>query len=190
MLLSKVRTASSQTPFFLVAGAFAIRPALPGRRIEAQWAPPWRRESFPQIIDQASNDRTRPIRVEVREADGSVFTDLITARPRRALPEPEPTVEAKPTPALPVFHQVEGDGFVPGEDVAVAIITGHTDAAHTGTARALIDPTNPIPEQTTAHVEVLLLGRISGATVIRRGLKISWALKTSGSPLPPPAIRM
>ena len=36
MLLSKVRTASSQTPFFLVAGAFAIRPALPGRRIEAE----------------------------------------------------------------------------------------------------------------------------------------------------------
>ena len=31
------------------------------------WAPPWRRESFPQIIDQASNDRTRPIRVEVRD---------------------------------------------------------------------------------------------------------------------------
>lgn len=44
-----------------------------------QWAPPWRRESFPQIIDQASNDRTRPIRVEVREADGSVFTDHRTA---------------------------------------------------------------------------------------------------------------
>lgn len=67
-----------------------------------------------------------------------------------------------------MFHQVEGDGFVPGEDVAVAIITGHTDAAHTGTARALIDPASPLPEQTTAHVEVLLLGRISGATVIRR----------------------
>ncbi|MFT3862389.1 hypothetical protein [Micropruina sp.] len=131
-------------------------------------APPWRRESFPQIIDQASNDRTRPIRVEVREADGSVFTDLITARPRRALPEPEQTVEVKPTPSLPVFHQVEGDGFVPGEDVAVAIITGHTDAAHTGTARALIDPTNLFQEQTTGRFEVLLLGRISGATVIRR----------------------
>ena len=131
----------------------------------AEWAPPWRRESFPQIIDQASNDRTRPIRVEVLEADGSVFTDLITARPRRALPEP--AVEAKPTPALPVFHQVEGDGFVPGEDVAVAIITGHTDAAHTGTARALIDPEHPIPDQATGRVEVLLLGRISGATVIR-----------------------
>lgn len=133
-----------------------------------QWAPPWRRESFPQIIDQASNDRTRPIRVEVREADGSVFTDLITARPRRALPEPEQTVEAKPTPALPAFHQVEGDGFVPGEDVAVAIITGHTDAAHTGTARALIDPAGTSIDQTGGVIEVILFGRVSGTTIIRR----------------------
>lgn len=133
-----------------------------------QWAPPWRRESFPQIIDQASHDRTRTIRVEIRETDGTTFTDLITPRRRRTLPEPEPAVEAKATPGLPVFHQIEGDGFVPGEDVAVAIITGHTDAAHTGAARALIDPTNLIPDQTTGRVEVVLFGRISGTTVIRR----------------------
>ena len=97
-----------------------------------------------------------------------MFTDLITARPRRALPEPEPAAAAEPSSGLPVFHQVEGDGFVPGEDVAVAIISGHTDAARTGTARALIDPANPIPDQTAGRVEVLLLGRISGTTVIRR----------------------
>lgn len=134
-----------------------------------QWAPPWRRESLPQIIDRASHDRTRPIRVEVREADGTVFTDLITARPRRALPEPEPAAEAAPAMAeSPVLHTIEGDGFVPGEDVTVAIITAHTDAAHTGTARAVIDPAHPIPDQAAGQVEVLLLGRISGATVIRR----------------------
>ncbi|MFT8637947.1 MAG: hypothetical protein ABF811_08325, partial [Pseudoclavibacter sp.] len=112
--------------------------------------------------------RTAPSRVAGRDEDGSGCSDLITARPRRARPEPEPGAEAKPTPGLPVFHQIEGDGFVPGEDVAVAIITGHTDAAHTGTARALIDPTNPIPDHATGQIEVLLLGRISGATVIRR----------------------
>ena len=122
----------------------------------------------PRRMPRSRNDRTRPIRVEVREADGPIVTDLITARPRRALPEPEPAAEATPTSGLPLFHQVEGDGFIPGEDVAVAIITGYTDAAHTGTARALIDPANPIPDQTTGRVEVLLLGRISGATVIRR----------------------
>nr|NLI49952.1 hypothetical protein [Propionibacterium sp.] len=36
MLLSAGRTGLSQALFFLAAGAFAIRPALPGRRIEAQ----------------------------------------------------------------------------------------------------------------------------------------------------------
>lgn len=134
----------------------------------AEWAPPWRRSSFPQIIDQASQDRTVPVRIEVREADGSIFTDLITARPRRAA-EPETTTPApKRSAALPVFHTIEGAGFVPGEDVAVAIITGHTDAAHTGDARALIDPTNPIPDAAGGIVEVLLLGRISGTTVVRR----------------------
>ena len=128
----------------------------------AEWAPPWRRESFPQIIDQASQDRTRPIRVEVREADGTVFTDLIPARPRRAAPESQPE-PVRPTPELPVFYTVEGDGFVPGEDVAVAIVIAHTETGPDGIARALIDsryldhaPTN----------EVILLGRISATVCI------------------------
>jgi len=132
----------------------------------AAWAPPWRRESFPQIIDQASQDRTRPIRVEVREADGTVFTDLIPARPRRAAPESQPE-PVRPTPELPVFYTVEGDGFVPGEDVAVAVITGHADATHTGTVRALIDPA-PLDLNQAGGVEVLLFGRISGTTILRR----------------------
>lgn len=132
--------------------------------VPSEWAPLWRRSSFPQIIDQASHDRTRPIRVEVREADGTVFTDLLPARPRRAAPEParEPT---PPTPGLPTFYTVEGDGFVPGEDVAVAVITSHTDATHAGSVRALIDPR---PFELVGGVEVVLFGRISGTTVIWR----------------------
>lgn len=139
----------------------------------APFAPPegasaWRRSSFPQIIDHASHDRTIPVRVEVREADGAVFTDFIPARPRRN-PEPAPAPVAAPKrAAMPMFHTVEGPGFVPGEDVAVAIITGHTDAAHTGIARALVDPAQLTPDSTGGVVEVLLFGRISGTTIIRR----------------------
>ena len=132
-----------------------------------QWAPPWRRESFPQIIDQASQDRSVPVRVEVREADGAVFTDLITARPRRT-PEPAPAPAVKKHAAAPVFHTITGDGFVPGEDVAVAVITGHTDATGTGTARALIDPAHLDADTTGRGIEVLLFGRISGTAIIRR----------------------
>ncbi|GAB2993210.1 hypothetical protein GCM10027212_36990 [Actinotalea caeni] len=130
-----------------------------------RFAPPWRRSSFGQIIDRATNDRTTPARVEVRESDGTSFTDIIAPRRRRA-PQPKPEAE-KPAP-LPVFFTVEGDGFVPGEDVAVAVITGHTDAAHTGTARALIDPAQLTTDRASGLVEVLLFGRVSGTTLVRR----------------------
>ena len=61
--------------------------------------------------------------------------------------------------------EVEGEGFVPGEDVAVAVIVSHTDAAGTGTARALVDLDDLPPDATG---EVILFGRISGTTAIRR----------------------
>ena len=138
----------------------------------------WTRGTFGPLLDAVTHDRTVAVRIEVREVDGTVFTDLIRARkPTPPPPDDEPagpgtqrsrrakhTTQHEP----PVLIEVTGDGFVPGEDVTVAIITGHTDAAHTGTARALIDPANPIPDHATGRVEVLLLGRISGATVIRR----------------------
>lgn len=127
-------------------------------------AGPWRRSSFGQIIDRATNERTIPARVEVREADGTTFTDIIAPRRRRpSRPQPEPEQAS-----LPVFHTVIGDGFVPGEDVAVAIVTGHTEASGTGTARALIDPARLGSDASGGVVEVLLVGRISGTTIIRR----------------------
>ena len=67
-----------------------------------------------------------------------------------------------------MFHTVTGDGFVPGEDVAVAVVTGHTDASGTGTARTLIDPARLGPNASGGVVEVVLVGRISGTTIIRR----------------------
>lgn len=137
-----------------------------GKRLDPDpFAPPWRRSSFGQIIDRATNDRTTPARVEVREADGTIFTDIIAARRRRSRPEPTPEPKAS---TGPVFHAVEGDGFVPGEDVAVAVVTGHTDAAHTGTARALIDPAGVSADQAGGVIEVILFGRVSGTTIIRR----------------------
>ncbi|AZS40084.1 hypothetical protein CVS54_01407 [Microbacterium oxydans] len=141
-----------------------------GKRLDPDpFAPPWRRSSFGQVIDRATNDRTTPARVEVREADGTTFTDIIAARRRRSRPEPEPEPEPEPkTSNGPVFHTVEGEGFVPGEDVAVAVVIGHTDAAHTGTARALIDPAGIGVDRSSGVIEVILFGRVSGTTIIRR----------------------
>lgn len=47
----------------------------------------WTRTTFGPLMDAITNDRTVAVRVEVRECDGSVFTDIIRPRtPRRAAP--------------------------------------------------------------------------------------------------------
>ncbi|AZT95516.1 MAG: hypothetical protein ACTIBG_04660 [Brevibacterium aurantiacum] len=126
----------------------------------------WSRASFPQIIDHASDDRAVPVRVEVHEADGTSFTELLPARPPRRPVAPESAPKRrKEKPAPPALVEVTGDGFVPGEDVACCLIVSHTDATGDGTARALLDPA-----QVTGAGEVMLLGRISG-TVVTRSLR-------------------
>ena len=52
-----------------------------------------------------------------------------------------------------------GDGFIAGEDVAVALITAHTDATPDGHARALLDPAVVAAARAG---EVVLVGRVSG----------------------------
>lgn len=127
----------------------------------AAFAPPWRRESFPVIIDALTDRRRTPIRVEVHEADGAVFTDIITpGRRRRPTAEPDTEADPAPVPALVALH---GEGFVSGEDVAVAVIVGHSDAAPDGTARGLLARDLLAASPTR---EVILLGRISGTLIV------------------------
>ena len=122
------------------------------------FAPPWRRDSFAAVLDRLTDQRRSPVRVEVREADGTVFTDIITPSRRRAVPEP-PGRPAAPAP-LPVLY---GDGFVPGEDVAIAVVIAHGDAAPDGTMRGLIEAAQLAASPAR---EVILLGRVSGTFTI------------------------
>jgi len=122
----------------------------------------WRRSSFARIVDQVTVERMIPARVEVTEADGSTFTDIITATVRKNTPAPAPP---EPAPAeTPRLLEIIGEGFVPGEDVAVCRIIGHTDAAPTGTARALIDLAHDHLDPTD---DVVLVGWVSGTFVVR-----------------------
>jgi len=125
------------------------------------FAPPWRRDSFPQVLDQLTEQRRSPVRVEVHEADGTVFTDIITPT-RRRRPDPEASLPPTTTasPSLVVLH---GEGFVPGEDVAVAVVIAHGDAAGDGTMRGLLTPDQLAASPTR---EVVLLGRVSGTLTI------------------------
>lgn len=127
------------------------------------FAPPWRRDAFAQILDELTDQRRCPVRVEVREADGTMFTDIVTpgAR-RRADPEPEPG----PPPAVmgaPGFLGLSGEGFVPGEDVAIAIVLAHTDAGPDGAVRGVLTAEQAGASPTR---EIVLLGRVSGTLAI------------------------
>ena len=133
----------------------------------------WTRATFGALMDEITKDRTISVRVEVRECDGGVFTDIIHAR-KRTPPVRVTEQESVPvtrrgrrvaTPRALRLMEVDGEGFVPGEDVAVAVIVSHTDAAGTGTARALVDLDDLPPDATG---EVILFGRISGTTAIWR----------------------
>lgn len=125
-------------------------------------APAWRREDFARVLDQLTSQHRLPLRVEVREADGTVFTDIITPSTRRR-PQPEPVPEAPTRRAIPELVTLHGEGFVPGEDVGIAIVIAHGDAARDGTMRALLtaEQANASPTR-----EFVLLGRVSGTLTV------------------------
>ena len=127
-----------------------------GKRMPATPTP---RDELGRAIAELVVRFASPTRVEVRELDGSVYADILT-------PDPDnPTVFAEvPTLTRPVLVEFTAEGFVPGEDVAIALVLRHTSAAGNGTARALLDRA----EHAAVTGEVVLLGRISGTTAVRR----------------------
>ena len=138
------------------------------------FAPPWQRHSFAQIISEVVEQRHSPVRVVVHELDGTVYTDIVTAPLRPASldqssPEQPPALaqdHASASDATELSHPLalqNGEGFVPGEEVAVAVIVRHTGAGCEGAARALIEP--GLLDLSPTH-EVILLGRVSGTCIV------------------------
>lgn len=138
------------------------------------FAPPWQRHSFAQIISEVVEQRDSPVRVVVHELDGTVYTDIVTAPlhpvsldqspsagPRASVEDGDSARDAM-EPSHPRALQ-NGEGFVPGEEVAVAVIVRHAAASGDGAARAQIEP--GLLDLSPTH-EVILLGRVSGTCVI------------------------
>ena len=164
-------TAPVELPHVLVTVAAdgTLTATVDGTPFASPDAGDWTRATFGPLMDAITNDRTIAVRVEVRENDGSVFTDILrTRKPRRAAaptesPVPE-TRRSRHARRVPRLAEVTAGGFVPGEDVAVAAIVSHTDATGTGEARTLID-LDDLPD---GAYEVILFGRISGTLAVRR----------------------
>ncbi|CAN7424633.1 MULTISPECIES: hypothetical protein [Microbacterium] len=124
----------------------------------------WSRAQFGELLDALSDHRTRTIRVEVREHDGSIFTDIIHATRHEHTdvdsPAPGATRRARHRPMRQLF-EVRGSGFVPGEDVAVALSISGAEGSANGTARAVIDLSQLVDHRS----EVVLIGRVSGVII-------------------------
>lgn len=127
----------------------------------------WSRARFGDLLDALSVHRTRTVRVEVREYDGSVFTDIVHATRRERMaaepPVPDATRRARHRPTHELI-EVRGAGFIPGEEVTVALSLSSAEGAADGTARAVID----LSQVADGNAEFLLIGRVSGVIVAER----------------------
>lgn len=130
----------------------------------APFAPPWTRADFGTLLDALTAHRSHTIRIEVRESNGSVFTDIIEAQrptnmpgPSAEAPEPSVTRRAR-RGRIPRLVEVKASGFIPGEDVTVAITVPGTEGDGHGNARAVID-LDLISDRVT---EAVFIGDISG----------------------------
>lgn len=85
------------------------------------------------VIDEITSELGAPVRIEVREADGSTFADIATPpeAPAQAAAEPPPNPS---TPAL------AGAGFQPGEEVALAYVVVRQNADAEGNASLNLPP--------------------------------------------------
>jgi hypothetical protein len=136
----RIRFDESGTPTVTLDGEDYLPPR--GQR-------PENRADMASLLDTARND-LGSVRVEIVEADGSTFTDLIAApsNPKDA----QPTDEDGPT----------ASGFLPGEPVAVAIIV----AEHPATSDGLADVRLPSAILAGTCGTVVLLGRTSGTLAL------------------------
>lgn len=128
---------------------------------------PWSKARFADLLDTLTLDRTRTIRVEIHESDGSTFTDIIHAAPTPRTHSHDESAEA-PRRArhrhTPHIIEVTGAGFTPGEDVTIALAHTTTEATAAGTARTTLN----LSELPAEGADVILIGSTSARVVVRR----------------------
>ncbi|MGO1737025.1 MAG: hypothetical protein ACTHZ9_12000 [Leucobacter sp.] len=128
---------------------------------------PWIRARFGDLLDSISAHRTRTVRVEVHEFDGSVFTDIIHAvrKERTAVEVGQPSAmrRARHRPTHQLI-EIAGSGFIPGEDITVAVSVSTSEGSADGSARGLIDLNQLVDHRS----EIMLIGRVSGVIVSER----------------------
>lgn len=105
------------------------------------------RGDLQRMVAQIATDLDSAIRVNIQEADGSTFADIIT-------PPADDTTPVDPSPVALGGGpgEVCESGFDPGEQVLVVVVVGHQVADETGTALLRLPPA-----LLTAHRDDILL---------------------------------
>ena len=126
------------------------------------------RPALTRILDEITTRLTSPVRVQVHESDGTRFTDIVTPRSPTPTPTPAPSVPAElPADLPPPGH---AGGFVPGEQVLVAVLVSHVAADETGSAQVRL-PTALMAKYRGA---VVLVGRTSGTVALPADTSGTW----------------
>jgi hypothetical protein len=127
---------------------------------------PWTKDQFGELLDALTADRTRTIRVEIHESNGSTFTDIIRAArtPRSEAIDESPAPRRARHRHAPETIEVTGAGFQPGEDVTLALVRSTAEATAAGTVRVTLN----LGELPTGGVDVMLVGTMSARVVTRR----------------------
>lgn len=91
------------------------------------------RGDLKSVIEEIASGVGTAVRVDVREADGSTFSDIATP-PERPTPAEQ---EREPETAAPALT---GAGFRPGEEVALAYVVARQEADADGNAAINLPP--------------------------------------------------
>ena len=113
------------------------------------------RSDLRSSVDEIVKEIGTAVRVEVREADGSTFSDIATPSgdPAPTAPEPSPSV---------VLPSLSGAGFSPGEQVALAYVVARQEADGAGHAVINLPPAL----LSATRTELVLVG-LNSLTVAR-----------------------
>ncbi|GAC1383916.1 MAG: hypothetical protein NVSMB48_18030 [Marmoricola sp.] len=114
------------------------------------------------LVERVASDAAQPVRVEVREADGTVFTEIVTPPPPPAEAAILVTERTTTSAAMDGRLEVGGSGFDPEEEVAVAVVVAHQTAGPDGSARLRL----PAALLASRPGTVVLLGRSSGFVAV------------------------
>lgn len=101
------------------------------------------RSDLRSVLDQITNSRQSPVRVDVIESDGTTYADIATP----------PTESEAAAAAAPLsghsMSGITGSGFLPGEQVAIAFVLLHQTADEAGSTIVNLPPSVLVGRRTS-----------------------------------------